>query len=239
MSGAGPMKGIFVTGTDTGIGKTLVASTLLHVIADQGRKVVGLKPVASGAEMTAEGLRNADALALAAQSSVKLPYELTNPFCFEPAIAPHLAAAEAGTPIRIDDLVQWYELASKDADLTVLEGAGGWRVPLYPDGFLSDLPERLGQGVILVVGLRLGCLNHARLTREAIEGAGRSRLLGWVGNSLPEPLARLRENLDALSTLLGGPPIALLPSLPAAEPAAAARWFDYAELQRRLEPTAV
>ena len=236
MSGAGSVQGIFVTGTDTGIGKTLVASALLNVLAARGRKVVGLKPVASGAEMTAEGLRNEDALALAAQSSVKLPYALTNPYCFEPAIAPHLAAAEAGIPIRVDDLVQWYEQASKDSELAVLEGAGGWRVPLYPQGFLSDLPEQLGQGVILVVGLRLGCLNHARLTREAIEGAGRSPLLGWVGNTLPEPFPRLRENIGALSALLGGPPIALLPALPVAEPAAAARCFDYSELQRRLQP---
>ena len=164
-------RGIFVTGTDTGVGKTVVAAGLVHLLAQQGRRVVGLKPVASGADSGAAGLRNQDALALAAAGSVRLPYEMTNPFCFEPAIAPHLAARDAGTAISIDALEQWYAGATVGAEIAIVEGAGGWRVPLHPAGFLSDLPERLSLGVILVVGLRLGCLNHARLTLEAIAAA--------------------------------------------------------------------
>lgn len=205
--------GIFVTGTDTGVGKTVVAAGLVRLAASHGRRVVGLKPVASGAHRTADGLRNDDALALAAASSIALPYALTNPLCFEPPIAPHLAAAEAGLPIRVPALVEWYGRASAAADLAIVEGAGGWRVPLHPDGFLSDLPEQLGLGVILVVGLRLGCLNHARLTFEAITRAGDNRWLGWIGNRIDPAFARSDDNLAALGQLLGAAPLAVLPPL--------------------------
>jgi dethiobiotin synthetase len=211
-------KGIFITGTDTGVGKTVVTAGLVRLAARQHRRVVGLKPVASGAFRTAEGLRNDDALALAAACSVPLPYELVNPYCFEPAIAPHLAATEAGVPVQLTRLVDWYRQASREAELAFLEGAGGWRVPLHPEGFLSDLPEHLGLDVILVVGLRLGCLNHARLTAEAIGHSGRCRLLGWIGNRLDPGFARLDDNLATLARLLGAPALAVLPPLP--EPAA-------------------
>lgn len=213
-------RGIFVTGTDTGVGKTVVAAGLVRLAARYGTRVVGLKPVASGAERTPDGLRNEDALALATASSVTLPYGLINPFCFEPAVAPHLAAADAGAEIRPADLADWYTQATTGADLAIVEGAGGWRVPLHPDGFLSDLPERLGLEVVLVVGLRLGCLNHARLTVEAIERSGRCQLLGWVGNQVDPCFARLEDNLAALARLLGGPALAVVPTL--AEPSGTA-----------------
>jgi dethiobiotin synthetase len=218
-----PPRGIFITGTDTGVGKTLVACGLVRVLASQGHRVVGLKPVASGAEPSRSGLRNADALALAAESSIELPYELTNPYCFEPAVAPHLAAAEAGVSVTPDDLVRWYGRATSGAGFAVVEGAGGWRVPLHPDGFLSDLPERLGLGVMLVVGLRLGCLNHARLTLEAIRSGGRCHFVGWVGNQVESGFAQLEANVATLERLLGAPPLAIIP--PLAEPSidAAAR----------------
>ena len=215
-----PPRGIFITGTDTGVGKTLVACGMLRVLANRGHRVVGLKPVASGAEPSPTGLRNADAVALAAESTVELPYELTNPYCFEPAVAPHLAAAEAGVAVTPDDLVDWYGRATAGAELAVVEGAGGWRVPLHPDGFLSDLPERLGLGVVLVVGLRLGCLNHARLTLEAISNGGRCPLVGWVGSEASAGFARLDANVATLARLLGAPPLAIIPAL--AEPTAAA-----------------
>jgi dethiobiotin synthetase len=203
--------GIFVTGTDTGVGKTVVAAAVVRLIAQQGRRVVGLKPVASGAERTVDGLRNADALELAAASSVSLPYAMTNPFCFEPAVAPHIAAADAGVTIELDDLLRWYDQASIDAEVAVVEGAGGWRVPLHPTGFLSDLPETLGLPVLVVVGLRLGCLNHARLSYEAIERGGRCRYLGWIGNHIDPGFERPEENLQSLARLLGSPPLAVLP----------------------------
>jgi dethiobiotin synthetase len=213
-------RGIFITGTDTGVGKTLVACGLVRVLASRGRRVVGLKPVASGAEPARNGLRNADALALAAESSVELPYELTNPYCFEPAIAPHLAAAQAGVRLSPDDFVDWYGRATAGAELAVVEGAGGWRVPLHPDGFLSDLPERLGLGVLLVVGLRLGCLSHARLTFEAILSGNRCPFAGWIGNQVGAGFERLDANVATLERLLGAPPLAVIP--PLAEPTAGA-----------------
>jgi dethiobiotin synthetase len=219
-------RGIFITGTDTGVGKTVVAAGLVHLAARRGVRVVGLKPVASGAVATPAGFRNDDALALATASSVPLPYALTNPYCFEPAIAPHLAAADAGVPIAVPSLLEWYARAAGLVDLAIVEGAGGWRVPLHPDGFLSDLPEQLGLDVILVVGLRLGCLNHARLTVEAITRSGRCRLVGWVGNRIEPGFVRLDDNLSTLARLLGSPPLAVLPPLAAATAQAAHEHLD-------------
>ena len=160
----------FVTGTDTGVGKTLVTAALLRLLRERGLRVRGLKPVASGAASTPQGLRNDDALALQAESSPPVDYDTVNPYCFAPAIAPHLAAAEQDVPIALAALTAWYQRSSAQCDAVLVEGAGGWRVPLHPAGFLSDLPEALELPVLLVVGLRLGCLNHARLTCEAIAG---------------------------------------------------------------------
>ena len=227
-------RGIFVTGTDTGVGKTLVAAGLVRLLARHGHAVVGLKPVASGAEATPRGLRNADALALGAAGSLSLPYELVNPWCFAAPIAPHLAAAEAGVELRVDDLQRWYRHASAGAGIAVVEGAGGWRVPLHPAGFMSDLPERLGLGVILVVGLRLGCLNHARLTFEAIERSGRCRFIGWVGNRIDPGFERLDANVATLARLLGGPPLAILPLLAAPHAETVAAALGGSEPLRRL-----
>lgn len=218
--------GLFITGTDTGVGKTLVAAALVRLAAAGGRRVVGLKPVASGAARTVDGLRNDDALALQAAGSVSLPYALVNPSCFEPAIAPHLAAAEAGVAIELPRLVDGYRVATRQADLAIVEGAGGWRVPLHPAGFLSDLPEQLGLGVILVVGLRLGCLNHARLTLEAIERTGRCRFAGWIGSAIDRDFTHVDETVATLSRLLGGSALAVVPALVEATPSAAAGFLD-------------
>ena len=230
-------QGIFVTGTDTGVGKTVVAAGLVRWLAEQGRRVIGLKPVASGADRTPAGLRNVDALLLAAEGTHPLAYEMTNPWCFEPAIAPHLAAAEAGLELAVGDLVRWYERASADVEVAVVEGAGGWRVPLHPEGFLSDLPERRGLGIVLVVGLRLGCLNHARLTLEAIERSGRCPVLGWIGNAIDPGFERLDGNLAALECLLGGPPLAILPTLAEPTPSAIAAVLGRSERLRNLLST--
>ena len=207
-----PPRTIYVTGTDTGVGKTLVATALLRALNRSGRRARGLKPVASGAARTHGGLRNADALALQAEGHPPAPYELVNPWCFEPAIAPHLAAAEAGVTISLSELIDWYRKATLDCDWIVVEGAGGWRVPLHPDGFASDLPEALGLPVLLVVGLRLGCLNHARLTLEALRAAGQP-FAGWVGNQIDADYARVEDNLATLERLLGCAPLAVIPPL--------------------------
>lgn len=228
-----------MTGTDTGVGKTAVAAGLVHLLARQGHRVVGLKPVASGAQPTSAGLRNEDAVALAMAGSVPLPYEMTNPLCFEPAIAPHLAARDAGTSISIDALERWYTSATVDAEIAIVEGAGGWRVPLHPAGFLSDLPERLGLGVILVVGLRLGCLNHARLTLEAIAASHRCPFIGWIGNHIDDGFARAEENLDSLAVILGAPPLAVVPTLGVAEAASVVAWLDRPRLRQAVFPPAV
>ncbi len=228
-----------MTGTDTGVGKTIVAAGLVHLLAQRGQRVVGLKPVASGADAGAHGLRNQDALALAAAGSVPLPYEMTNPLCFEPAVAPHLAARDAGIAISVDELEQWYACATAGAEIAIVEGAGGWRVPLHPAGFLSDLPERLGLGVILVVGLRLGCLNHARLTLEAISASDRCRFIGWVGNHVDTGFARAEENLESLEIVLGAPPLAVIPTLEIAGAASAADWLDRPLLRQAVFPPAV
>ena len=228
------VQGIFVTGTDTCVGKTLVAAGLVRLAAATGRRVVGLKPIASGAQRTTAGLRNDDALALAAASSVALPYALTNPLCYEPSIAPHLAAADSGQPIRIPTLLEWYARATAGTDLAIVEGAGGWRVPLHPDGFLSDLPGQLGLDVILVVGLRLGCLNHARLSYEAITATHGCRWVGWIGNGIDPDFERADDNLATLGRVLGGPPLAVLPPLGSTTAAAVAGLLAQPRLARVL-----
>lgn len=203
--------GLFITGTNTGVGKTAISAAILRLLAAEGVRAVGLKPIASGSERRAPGepLRNADALELQAAAPVRLSYADVNPWCFEPAIAPHLAAAEAGQVTPLSSLSKWYERVTVDAEFALLEGAGGWRVPLHPEGFLSDLPETLGLDVILVVGATLGCLNHARLTAEAIHVAGRCRLLGWIANGIDPGFERMPENLATLERLLGTPPLAI------------------------------
>jgi dethiobiotin synthetase len=208
----GTARATYVTGTDTGVGKTLVATALVRALNRAGYRSRGLKPLASGAERGPLGLRNADALALQREGRPPAPYELVNPWCFEPAIAPHLAAAEAGVAISLPDLLDWYSRATTGCDWVVLEGAGGWRVPLHPEGFASDLPEALGLPVLMVVGLRLGCLNHARLTFEALR-AGGTPFAGWIGNRIDAAFERPAENLATLERLLGSAPLAVIPTL--------------------------
>lgn len=206
-------RGLFITATNTGAGKTVVTAGLLREAGRLGLRAVGLKPVASGSERIGPGatLRNCDALELQAAAGVSLPYEVVNPYCFEPAVAPHLAARATGQPVALEALIDWYRAASQGVDVALVEGAGGWRVPLHPTGFLSDLPEHLGLGVVLVVGLTLGCLNHARLTAEAILGAGRCPLVGWIANHVDPAFERVEENLETLARLLDGPPLAQVP----------------------------
>ena len=208
-------KTIYVTGTDTGAGKTVATAAALRLAARHGLRCAGLKPIATGGERTAPGapLRNGDALELQAAASMPLDYDTVNPFCFEPAIAPHLAARETGTSLEVSRLVTWLHGAAPGAELRLVEGVGGWRVPLHPAGYTSDLPEALALDVILVVGLTLGCLNHARLTVEAIERGGRCRLAGWIANEIDAAFERRDDNVDALTDLLGIPPLARIPHL--------------------------
>jgi dethiobiotin synthetase len=214
-------RGIFVTGTDTGVGKTFVAVALVRALVDQGLRVAVMKPVASGSEQTAAGLRNADALALAAVSNVRMPYEVINPYCFLPAISPHIAAKEARSVIDVDVIVRNYSVLTAASDYVVVEGAGGWYAPLQTGGplltsgaaescFMRDIALALDIPVLLVVGLRLGCLNHALLTKRAIERDGAS-FAGWVGNEVCEGFERRAENEQTLQHLLETKALAILP----------------------------
>lgn len=213
-------RGLFVTGTDTGVGKTLISSAVVAGAGARGLRVAGMKPIASGCEESGQGLRNSDALALQAVANVALRYEQINPYAFAPAIAPHLAAREAGVAIDFMRLEQAYADIAAQADLVVVEGAGGWRVPLDEAASFADIPLRLGLQVLLVVGIRLGCLNHALLSAEAIARDG-AFLSGWVASCIdPDDrlidaqVATLRERIDA--PLRGVVPALAQPSAAAA-----------------------
>ncbi len=211
----------FVTGTDTEVGKTLCTAALLRVARLQGLRTVGMKPIASGCEATPEGLRNEDALAHLAEATPPLPaYAAVNPYAFAPAIAPHIAGAEAGVTVDFRLIAErWAELTA-ERDFALLEGAGGWQVPVDSSRFFPDLAVHLRLPVLLVVGLRLGCINHALLTAEAIAARG-LRLAGWVGNRIDPAFSRLDDNLAALHRHLPAPCLGVVPPLP--EPTLGAR----------------
>jgi dethiobiotin synthetase len=205
-------KGYFITGTDTECGKTEVTLGLMQLLQGEGRSVIGMKPVASGAGPTADGLRNADARRIQQQSSVQVPYSLVNPFVFEPPIAPHLAAEQAGVEISFARILECYKQLSAQGDLVMVEGVGGWRVPLSSDGDLSDLAKALGLPVILVVGVRLGCINHALLTVESIQ-AKELTLAGWVANIMDPEMLELDANLATLRQSIDAPCIGVVPHM--------------------------
>lgn len=214
----------FVTGTDTGVGKTLAAAAMLRRWRGQGLSVAGMKPVASGATLTADGLRNDDALTLAAESSRTWPYQVVNPYVFEPPIAPHLAALEAGIEIRLPPISEALTRLREASDVVVVEGAGGFLVPLAPGRSFADLPAALGLEVILVVGLRLGCLNHAFLTAEAV-AARQLRLAGWIGSQVDAGYERLADNLQCLRQVLPAPCLGVIAHLAVPEVARAAEFL--------------
>ncbi|MEP7313665.1 MAG: dethiobiotin synthase [Pseudomonadota bacterium] len=194
---------VFVAGTDTGIGKTHVAVALLRSLAAVGRRVAAMKPVAAGATLCADGLRNDDALALAAAASITLPYELVNPICLPLAASPHLAARAANRPIDIATLVLAYARIAKQADIVVVEGAGGWLAPISATETMADLARALQLPVLLVVGVRLGCINHSLLTADAIRRGG-LELAGWVANPIDLHFATARDSVDAIAERLPG-----------------------------------
>lgn len=197
----------FVTGTDTGVGKTHVTCALLHATRQLGMTAVGMKPIAAGVE--ADG-RNGDVTQLLSASSITPPLEWVNPFLYAPAIAPHIAACEAGHPIDIVVIRRAFEQLQMLADVVWVEGVGGFRVPLDEMHDTADLAQILALPVVLVVGMRLGCLNHALLTAEAIAGRG-LHLVGWIANQLDSTMDRFEENLDALRVRLNAPLFGVTP----------------------------
>ncbi|EZQ15917.1 dethiobiotin synthase [Halopseudomonas bauzanensis] len=225
----------FITGTDTEIGKTTIAAGLLHAARQRGLTTAAVKPVAAGCEVTPEGLRNDDALALQAECSPPLDYAALNPVALAPPIAPHIAAREAGLQLSASRLADaCFRVFERGADLTLVEGAGGWRVPLNDDQTLADLAQELGEPVILVVGLRLGCINHALLTAEAIAADG-LRLAGWVANQVDPQMDRQQHNLETLKAMLSAPCLGVVPRVKGGRPAEIAK---YLALDTLLEPTA-
>lgn len=200
----------FIAGTDTDAGKTHVACQLLRAAQQRGLRTLSLKPLAAGAENTVEGLRNSDALMLQQASTLQLPYADINPFCFAEAIAPHIAAEKNGARLSAKEIAQRVHqvLNTVDFDYALIEGAGGWRVPLNETETLADVVKLLNLPVILVVGMKLGCLNHALLTAEAIKTDGVA-LHSWVANDFGKPMPYWAENIAALEQKIPAPRIAL------------------------------
>jgi dethiobiotin synthetase len=217
----------FLTGTDTEIGKTFITCALLHRAAQTGLRAAGIKPVAAGTD--AEG-KNDDVEAIRTASNVVLPDKVINPWCFKAAIAPHIAAAEEGVCIDFAPIAVACEQSRQQADLVIVEGVGGFRVPLGVDRDSADLAVALGLPVILVVGLRLGCINHALLTAEAIAARG-LRLAGWVANCIDPAMPRQAENIAALENALGAPLLGIVPHLPGGDPAVAASHLKLPEIR--------
>lgn len=223
-------KRFFIAGTDTDVGKTAIAAALLAAAKQQGLRTLALKPVAAGAVKTEAGLRNDDALILQSQMTAPLGYEQVNPVVLEPAIAPHIAARQAGRRLTVSQLAGVCRGALMTAhDFALIEGAGGWRVPLNERETLAGLALEMQLPVILVVGMRLGCLNHALLTAEAIRRDGLI-LAGWVANSIDPSMSCPDENFDTLKDLLPAPCIGRVPHLDNATPEQCATYLDIAPL---------
>lgn len=200
----------FVTGTDTGVGKTTVTVRLMQQFAAQGLKVAGMKPVASGCEWIDGRWQNEDVMQLMAASNVLAPPELVNPYCFNPAIAPHLAAAGVGVEIRLEVIKSAFEALTSLADVVIVEGAGGLLVPLNETDTIADLVQALQLPVVLVVGMRLGCINHALLTAQVLQ-LKQLTCCGWVANQVDPQMAMQDQNLQTLSDWLKQPPLLQLP----------------------------
>jgi dethiobiotin synthetase len=219
-------KGFFLTGTDTDVGKTVAACALLRKLAQAGYSTVAVKPVAAGCEQSAEGLRNGDALNLQAAMTAELPYQQLNPVALEAAIAPHIAAEQEGRALVVERLAGVCRgVLMRPEQVCIIEGAGGWRVPLNPRETLADLATRLQLPVIMVVGMRLGCLNHALLTAEAIAADG-LQLAGWVANSVDPAMSEPEANFQSLCQRLAAPCLGRLPWLDAPQDGQAADFID-------------
>lgn len=221
-------RALFVTGTDTGVGKTVIAAALLRGLRERGQRVAGMKPVASGCRRSPDGIVSDDALALIAEASESAPYRIVNPYGFIPPIAPHVAAVEAGTRIDLRELERAYRILAGLADVVVIEGAGGWLTPIDAKHALADFARKVKADVVLVVGLRLGCLNHALLSAQAIEHSG-LKLAGWVANAIDPGFERVSDNVRALQERLKAPLLGQVAHLSTPGAAAAVEYL-------RLEP---
>lgn len=218
---------VFVTGTDTGVGKTWVSLALMAQCQGAGHRVAGMKPVASGCTRQGRRLENDDATLLQRQTSYPVPYAWVNPYAFEPPMAPHLAARQQGVEIDLEAIARAYARLAESADVVIVEGVGGWLVPLGERHTVADLALRLGLPVVLVVAIRLGCINHALLSVESIRAHG-AALRGWVANRIDPHALRARDTIAELEHCLHCPCLGVLPWQPRLEPA---RLAEYLRLQ--------
>ena len=220
-------KGVFITGTDTGVGKTWFTLALIEALKEQGRKTNGMKPIASGGNYVNGKLMNDDAGLIMQCSSELVDYELINPYVFEPSVSPNFAARRAGVFVEIDQIVASYNHLASACDNIIVEGVGGWRVPMSDEISTADIVRELGIPVILVVGLRLGCINHATLTAEAIRADG-INLCGWVCNQLDKEYLYKEETLEFLNEELACPNIADLDNMVG---------LDSVEMAKNIDPS--
>ena len=197
----------FVTGTDTDVGKTYIASALVRYFVQQGQTAVGMKPIAAGCEKINGELRNADVSALLEASNIVARLEDVNPYTFEPAIAPHIAAEQVGATVSLNKIKHAFDALQSQADVVIVEGAGGFRVPINRQETMADLAVKLNLPIILVVGIRLGCINHALMTAGSIKAAGLN-LVGWVANRIDPNMPALEENVETLKAMIKAPCIA-------------------------------
>ena len=216
------MFSVYVTGTDTGIGKTLASCALLQALRGHGLRAAGMKPVASGCERIEGEWRNADALALQAAGEPGIAYADINPFALEHPLAPELAARDAGVEVSLLPILASHARLSDHADALVIEGVGGWAAPLSASLMQADLVRALRLPVLLVVGLRLGCLNHALLSARAIAADG-AHLAGWIASHVDPDMERVEDNIEMLRARLPAPCWGVLPHAPNADAATMAR----------------
>ncbi len=217
--------GYFVTATDTGTGKTLISGGLVEAFTQQGLRAVGLKPVATGCQETEAGLRNEDARYFMDHAAIELEYDQVNPYAFAPPISPNIAAREAGVEIDLEHLKRIYHDVASGVDRVVVEGVGGWKVPLGDDVFVSDLAVELELAVIMVVPLKLGCINHAVLTLESMAAAG-VELVGWVPNMLDRSLTHVPDVIDTITRYCDAPMLGIVPPLQSPLPGVVAQHLD-------------
>jgi dethiobiotin synthetase len=203
-------RGVFIAGTDTEVGKTLIATAMVRSLVEAGHRIAVMKPIAAGAEVTPDGPRNTDALELMAAANVPASYETVNPYCLKVATSPHLAAEMEGIDVKLAPIVRSFGQLTRESDLVVVEGAGGWHAPINPAETMADVAAALDLPVILVVGLRLGCLSHALLTVQALEARGLT-LAGWVANHVRPDFDYAAGNITTLEDRLGAPPLDIVP----------------------------
>jgi len=203
-------KDLFITGTDTGVGKTVISCALLSMLKQQGKTVLGMKPIASGCQQTPQGLRNEDAEQLIRYSSQSMPYSLVNPYAYEAPIAPHIAAEQSGDKIDLEVIREQYLELSAQCDQVIVEGVGGWLVPVNESQTIADLACKLDIPVLLVVGMRLGCINHALLSYQAILNAGLN-CIGWIANQIEPQMLCVDENIKSIQLRIKAPLLGKIP----------------------------